>query len=111
MSPLLQDQIDFAKAVSSLIAKAFELGYLVTLGDAYRDQRLHGAFGVKQGYGKANSFHKKRLAIDLNLFTPEGEFLQDTAAHERLGAWWEATYPKATWGGKFNDGNHYSWGE
>lgn len=111
MSPLLRDQIDFAKAVSALIAKAFELGYLVTLGDAYRDPRLHGELGVKAGYGSAKSFHKKRLAIDLNLFDGEGNYIQDTSAHEKLGKWWMDTYPEACWGGLFRDGNHYSWGE
>lgn len=109
-SVLLQDQMDFAAAIPRLIDKAIELGYEVTLGDAYRDPRLHGEYGVKGGYGAAKSFHKLRLAIDLNLFK-DGVFCQGTDDHAKLGAWWEATYPKACWGGHFKDGNHYSWGE
>lgn len=58
-------------------------GFEVTLGDAYRDPRLHGEIGVKLGYGHPRSAHKNRLAIDLNLFKG-GEFLSSS------------------------DGNHYS---
>ena len=88
-----------------LIDKAHELGFELTIGDAFRDQRLHGAMGVKMGYGYKNSCHKLRLAIDLNLFK-DGKFLEGTEAHRPLGEWWEAQ--GGAWGGRFNDGNHYS---
>lgn len=45
-----------------MIIKAYELGYEVTLGDAFRDPTLHGEFGVKKGYGVAKSFHKKTIS-------------------------------------------------
>lgn len=91
--------------VARLIDKAFELGYEVTLGDAYRDPRLHGGIGVKMGYGHPKSCHKMRLAIDLNLFK-NGKFLTTTEDHRQLGEWWESI--GGTWGGRFNDANHYS---
>jgi hypothetical protein len=100
-----QKQRRFALLVSQLISKAYSLGYEVTLGDAYRDPRLHGAIGEKKGYGASNSCHKLRLAIDLNLFK-DGKFLQDTKDHRVLGEWWEMQ--GGTWGGRFQDGNHYS---
>ena len=50
---------------------------------------------------------KVRLAIDLNLFL-NGVFMEGTAAHKELGEWWEQQHPLARWGGRFNDGNHYS---
>ena len=106
MSPLLQRQVLFASLVPRLIDKARELGYLVTLGDAYRDPRVFGAQGVRLGYGQASSAHKLRLAIDLNLFKPDGTFLQGTADHRTLGEWWESQ--GGVWGGRFEDGNHYS---
>ncbi len=104
---LRQKQSDFAALVPSLINKALELGYEVTLGDAYRDPRVHGALGVKLGYGHPKSAHKSRLAIDINLFK-NGEFLATTEAHKELGEWWEKQHPLARWGGRFDDGNHYS---
>ena len=109
MKPTLREQQSlFARKVASLILHAEYLGYEVTLGDAYRDPRLHGDFGKKAGYGSSNSFHKLRLAIDLNLFK-NGKYLQGTEAHRTLGEWWEDQ--GGSWGGRFNDGNHYSWGE
>jgi len=107
---LLDEQTAFARGVAWLIDKANEMGYEVTLGDAYRDPRVFGDIGVRKGYGESASFHKKRLAIDLNLFK-DGKFLQGSNDHEPLGKAWEGYNPKATWGGRFNDGNHYSWGE
>lgn len=100
-------QSEFAALMPSLISKAITLGYEVTLGDAYRDPRVHGAIGVKQGYGHSKSAHKQRLAIDLNLFKG-GVFMADTEAHRELGEWWEKQHSLARWGGRFNDGNHYS---
>jgi len=102
-----QKQRLFARLVPRLIDKAHELGYEVTLGDAFRDPRVHGALGVKLGYGHASSGHKQKLAIDLNLFE-NGVYLADTAGHRRLGEWWEKQHADARWGGRFDDGNHYS---
>lgn len=104
---LFSTQAEFTKLVARLIDKAFELGYEATLGDAYRDPRVHGVLGVKLGYGHPKSGHKNRLAIDLNLFK-DGKFLEGTDAHKELGEWWEQQHPLARWGGRFNDGNHYS---
>lgn len=100
-------QSEFAALVPRLIDKAISMGYEVTLGDAYRDPRVHGALGVKMGYGHRNSGHKKRIALDLNLFRA-GVFLASTEDHRPLGEWWEKQHPLARWGGDFNDGNHYS---
>lgn len=96
--PLHDRQSQFARAVPGLINRAFEMGYEVTLGDAYRDPRCT--------YGSPSSRHRLRLAIDLNLFR-NGVYLQDTSDHAALGEWWEKQ--GGIWGGRFNDGNHYEW--
>lgn len=101
---LSRQQIEFARRIPRLIDKAFELGYEVTLGDAYRDPRVFGKKGESKGYGKRNSRHKDRLAIDLNLFK-EGLYLRATEDHKELGEWWESI--GGVWGGRFHDGNHY----
>ena len=100
-----QKQRRFTRMVAKLIDKAHELGYEVSLGDAYRDSRVFGNFGEKKGYGAARSCHKLRLAIDLNLFK-HGEYLTKSSDHRLLGEWWESQ--RGTWGGRFQDGNHYS---
>ncbi len=100
-----QKQQRFTRMVARLLDTAHALGYEVTFGDAYRDPRVFGPLGVRQGYGHRSSAHKQRLAIDLNLFR-DGKFLQSTEDHKQLGEWWESQ--GGTWGGRFEDGNHYS---
>lgn len=95
----------FTRMVADLILYAYENGYELTFGDAYRDPRVHGAVGVKDSYSSANSVHKERLAVDFNLFK-DGKFLTATEDHRPLGEFWESI--GGTWGGRFQDGNHYS---
>ena len=94
---LRKKQSEFAKAVGLLIAYAYHQGYELTFGDAW----------AVRGHIE-NSFHYKRLAIDLNLFK-DGEYLRETEHHRPLGEFWESI--GGSWGGRFRDGNHYSWGE
>lgn len=97
----------FVKLLPRLLDFAYEQGYELTVGDAYRDPRVHGAMGIQMGYGHKNSNHKNRLAIDLNLFKG-GVFLQTSEDHKLLGEFWENLDTLCRWGGRFNDGNHYS---
>jgi len=84
----------FALLVTLLIQKAYQLGYEITLGDAWASE------GHKQ-----YSLHYKRLAIDLNLFK-DGIYLTKTEDHKDLGEYWESI--GGSWGGRYGDGNHYS---
>ena len=102
---LRQKQSQFVQMVAKLIAHAYAHGYELTFGDAYRDPRVHGDFGERKNYSSPNSLHKVRLAIDFNLFR-NGKYLTSSEAHEPLGVYWESI--GGTWGGRFNDGNHYS---
>lgn len=100
-----QKQRHFTRLVGLLIEFAYQRGYELTFGDAYRDPRVHGAVGQKVGYSSANSLHKERLAIDLNLFRA-GKYLTRTEDYIELGEYWESL--GGSWGGRFNDGNHFS---
>ena len=109
MSKLGDKQRKFSLMAAKLIVKAYELGYEITLGDAYRSPRVFGMMGEFKGYGSRNSNHKQRLAIDLNLFK-DGEYLSSSEDHRELGEYWESLDPDCSWGGNFSapDGNHYS---
>ena len=56
--------------------------------------------------------------IDLYRLSPEGEWVwcTETSDHEQFGTWWEDLGVRnelpLRWGGRFGDGNHYSfqWG-
>lgn len=96
---LRNKQSEFVRKVALLILFAYDQGYELTFSDAY----------ATNGHS-LDSFHYKRLAIDLNLFY-EDEYLTSTEDHEFLGVFWESL--GGTWGGRFSkpDGNHYSLGE
>lgn len=95
---LREKQSAFFVASIQLGAKLTEMGYEATWGDAYRDPRCP--------YGSKSSKHKRRLAVDLNLFK-DGQFIETTEGHRPLGEWWETI--GGIWGGHFEDGNHYEW--
>lgn len=98
-----------AQRIAKLIIYADSIGYAVTGGDWYRDERCP--------YGSRMSKHRSRLATDLNLFKIDQAgnyvYLQSTEDHRPLGEYWKAM--GGTWGGDFGknnpesrpDGNHY----
>lgn len=98
-------QRKFTRMVADLIVFAYSRGYELTFGDAFRDPRVHGGLGDKRSYSSANSLHKQRLAVDFNLFK-DGEYLTRTEDYTELGEYWESI--GGAWGGRFNDGNHFS---
>ena len=97
----------FTRMVADLIQYAYESGYELTFGDAYRDPRVHGDFGSKESYSAAKSVHKQRLAVDFNLFVG-GEWISDgdNVHWVLMGEYWESL--GGSWGGRFNDSNHFS---
>lgn len=104
-----QQQRLFAQLVARLILRAAEMGYEVTLGEAYRTPE-QAALNAAKGSGIVHSLHCRRLAIDLNLFRA-GVYLTDTESYRPLGMWWLEQHELNRWGGNFSklqDGNHFS---
>ena len=94
---LRTEQERFAVALATLILEADKLGIKMSIGDVFRDPRLHGHIGESKGYGHRNSCHKLKLAADLNLVNAND--------HKKLHDIWD------TMGGApriLNDMNHYS---
>lgn len=58
--------------------------------------------------GKKNSNHKRKLAVDIDLFDADNNYLDDTESHRPYGEYWESLHPFLRWGGRFGDGNHYA---
>jgi len=106
---LREKQSAFAILVAKLILQTQEVGYQITLGEAYRSPE-EAARLAKEGKGIKNSLHTLKLAIDINLFG-DGRYLNKTEDHIWFGEWWESQSTKdiqCIWGGRFGDGNHYS---
>ena len=85
-----------------LILHAEQLGYRVRFGEAHRLPEAT--------WGHPQSLHHDRLAIDFMLDKRDASgrwrWQTSTKAHEELGLYWESI--GGTWGGRFDDGNHYS---
>lgn len=99
-------QAKFAVMVAKLIQFIDDSGFHVTFGEAY----------AMDGH-MDNSLHYKRLAVDLNLFDSDYNWLTHTEEHKQFGEFWKSL--GGTWGGDFTkmtpegpiptpDGNHYS---
>jgi len=107
--PAVDGQWEFTKDVALLIQYAEELGYKVTLGEAWRHVHQQ-AYYVRHGYSTTmNSKHRQRRAIDLNLFIND-KYMTDVDAYGILGKYWESLDEKNTWGGSwktFKDAPHF----
>lgn len=96
---LVNEQAAFLKDVRALLAKADELGFVVTAGEVYRTAEQQDIY-IKTGCSKTrNSMHLKRCAIDLNLF--RNGALCGREAIKPLGDFWEGLNAKNRWGGNW----------
>ena len=73
MSNLNSKQFKFTRAEPLLMLYAQYIGYELTNGDAYRDDRCR--------YGHDNSTHRFRLAKDFNIFK-DGIYLKGSDANK-----------------------------
>lgn len=106
---LAEKQSQFSQNFAKLIHYIYTYGYKCSIGEVYRTEE-QAKLNAKSGKGIENSLHCKRLAVDINLFSPEGKYLSDSREHERFGTYWEMLHPDNRWGGRFHtrpDGNHY----
>ena len=97
---LREKQSKFVECIGKLIVWAYEQGYEITFGDTYPGKFAHAEHGK----------HPQGLAIDLNLFR-DGRYLETTEDWAPLGQYYESLDPHASWGGRWGDGNHLSYGE
>lgn len=108
---LRSQQMLFVSDVIALISFIWQQGFDVTFGEVARtveQQRLY----VQSGRSKTmNSYHLKRLAIDLNIFDrATGELIYDKKRLQSIGDYWETLHPQNSWGGNwgsFKDLPHF----
>lgn len=105
---LIEQQHDFGQDVAKLLQYIASKKQFVTFGEAFRtpeQARLYAAAGK----GIIGSLHCKRLAVDLNLFTAEGEYITHEEPYRCFGEYWETLSTLNRWGGNFarGDANHF----
>jgi len=102
----VDSQWEFTRDVASLIEYAYSLGYKLTFGEAWRHvhmQKYYVAHGLSW---TMNSNHRKRRAVDFNLFIDD-KYVVDKEPYAILGDYWESLDKKNRWGGRFNDAPHF----
>lgn len=97
---LFEEQSKFAADVAKLINFILSKEYFVTLGEAFRPQEMADIY-VKEHKGIHDSLHCKRLAIDLNIFDHQGNFLTRADEYKTFGEYFESLDPINRWGGFF----------
>lgn len=106
---LSEAQRAFVLDIANLITWAYEQGLELTFGEAYRTEEQQAIY-VRKGLSRTmDSWHRKRLAVDMNLFI-DGEYQTSSPPYEPLGRYWKAMDPKNVWGGDFKglgDANHF----
>jgi len=113
---LVEKQVLFAKLLGRLLSYATEQGIFCTMGECYRSPAVAQLNALK-GIGIANSLHTQRLAVDLQLFRPDGPDAWTYLAagtepeYAKLGDFWCSLTDLCRWGGHFRpkpDYDHYS---
>lgn len=105
---LRQEQSKFGESVMQLFLWLHEHGYEWTFGEAQRTAEQQQVY-VRTGRSQTmNSYHLKRLAIDLFIFK-DGQLLTTKDEMQAVGDAWEKMSDKNRWGGnwKFKDIPHF----
>jgi hypothetical protein len=105
---LWEHQAAFADDAATLISHIFDSENKCTLGEAFRTKEQAEIY-AKEGKGIKDSLHCDRLAIDLNLFDLNGNYLTEAKDYKQYGDFWESLSPNNRWGGNFpnGDANHF----
>lgn len=98
---LSDHQFEFLKDVAKLIEFAVKQGMKVTGGELYRPQLMQDHYFDTGKSKTKNSYHSKRLAIDLNFFY-EGRLTYEFEKILKIGNYWESLNPLNRWGGDWN---------
>lgn len=105
---LWEKQALFAQNVAKLIQYAASIRFNVTFGEVMRSQEQAEIY-AKEGKGIIDSLHCKRLAVDLNIFDSDGNYVTTESLYKVLGDYWVKLNPLNRWGGTFKrvDLDHY----
>lgn len=103
---LREQQSLFVEDVITLLMFIYSFeGYTVSLGEAHRPDEMQKIY-LEKGLTKTlESYHQKRLAIDLNIFV-NGVLIDNKVPNfkkilQPIGDKWESLDPLNRWGGNF----------
>src|SRR3990167_10238318 len=97
---LRKEQSLFIDDVVKLLNFAKQEGFEITGGELFRTPEQQEIYFRTGRSRTMNSYHLKKLAIDLNFFR-NGELIQDKEGLQKLGNYWEELSSLNKWGGNF----------
>ncbi|NPA53949.1 MAG: M15 family metallopeptidase [Aquificae bacterium] len=114
---LVQEQSEFLKDLILLLQFIYRKGWIVTGGELFRPQEMQELY-YRRGLTKTlKSWHKHKLAIDLNFFKPvpaistgkdivvvnnrKYQLTYNKKELQIFGDFWESLNRKNRWGGNF----------
>jgi len=114
MSELLDKRLKFTRDIVTLFAKFNQVpGIALALGRDFDEQYEKTTSGKPLRHMR-NSLHYLGLANDIAVYHRKGNrwvYMEDTKSYEAMGLFWESlsdSIGKNCWGGRFEDGNHFS---
>jgi len=90
---LLDAQKIFSLNVAKLINHIYETNHFCTLGEIFSTSDQAQIY-ANQGLGILDSQHCKRLAIDLNLFDSEGNYITNPEQYQPYALFWQSLHYK-----------------
>lgn len=98
---LFDEQSAFTLDLTSLILKAKENGFVVSLREVQRMPEQQAVY-VRTGRSQTmQSNHLRSCAGDM-YFMKDGSLVMDKESLQVLGDYWESLSPKNSWGGNWN---------
>jgi len=103
-------RILFLRAMAHLIKEAEKAGIRFLVYTFYRTQKEQDQKVAERRSQVKFSQHQDWLAIDIVLLGEKDDtaIWNDHPNYHLLGEIWKAYHPLCRWGGRFEDGNHYS---
>ncbi|MDR0453663.1 MAG: M15 family metallopeptidase [Deferribacteraceae bacterium] len=95
-----EDQETFSLNIAKLLGYADMLGYGCRLGEVERTEYQQKEY-LRTGRSKTmKSLHLDKLAADIH-FTKNKKLIDNKAALEPIGSYWESLHKNNRWGGNF----------
>ncbi|MCX3264930.1 M15 family metallopeptidase domain-containing protein [Pedobacter agri] len=93
MASLNKLQFTFTRNLNKLLTVCFSSGFEVTMGEVFRTELQQQVYFKLCKTKTLDSYHLKRLAVDLHLFK-DNIFLSENSAYEFLAEYWGKLDPR-----------------
>lgn len=104
MSELFEKRIKFGRLLGKLLTWLTQQNQLFSVEEVKRSKE-QAQVNAASGAGISNSLHLNGLAVDINLFKPDGSYCDKVEDYKAAGMFWKSLDPDCCWGGDFKKAN------